>query len=165
MDIKSLKDASKDTITDLFDLIKPSFIYRNDKSLSKITVERYHEMRLDLLFMDMYGLEANEVGLYLENIDVILYINGIDNFLNIKDGMDIIYPSSISDFDSFRLEQDDFDIKNMNIDKITVPSKSTRKDSTRTEFLNGQSPLSPVLSSKPRNPVQIQNGKFNIGGL
>lgn len=165
MDIKSLINATKDSTTDLFDLIKPSFIYTTNIPLSSIIVESYHEMRMDLLFMDMYKLEANEVGLYLENIDVILYINNIDNFLNIKEGMEISYPSSIGDLDSFRLSEDEFEVKYKDVEKIVVPSKSTRKDASRVRFLNGESPLSPVLSSRPRNPVQIQNGKFNIGGL
>lgn len=165
MDIKSLKNSIKDPITNLFDLITPTFVYRTDISLSTITVEPYHEMRMDLLFMDMYRLEANEVGLYLENIDVILYINNIDNFLNIKKDMNILYPSSLGELQSFRIQDDEFEIKNKDIEKIVVPSKSTRKDASRVRFLNGESPLSPVLSSRPRNPIQIQNGVFNIGGL
>ena len=165
MDINSFKKLKKDLTTDLFDLIKPTFSYRTDISLSKIVVESYHEMRIDLLFMDMYKLEPNEVGLYLENIDVILYINNIDNFLNIKKGMDILYPSSIAEIESFRIQDDEFEVKNKDMEKIIVPSKSTRKDISRTQFLNGESPLSPVLSSRPRNPIQIQNGRFNIGGL
>ena len=165
MNIKSLINISKDPITDLFDLIKPTLVYRRDIPLSTLVVESYHEMRIDLLFMDMYQLEPNEVGLYLENIDVILYINNIDNFLNIKRGMEIFYPSSIGDIDSYRIIEDEFDINNRSIEKVVVPSKSTRKDVSRVQFLNGESPLSPVLSSRPRNPIQIQNGKFNIGGL
>lgn len=165
MDLKSLTLATVDSNTDLFDLIKPSFIYRTDIPLFTITVESYHEMRMDILFKDMYKLEYNEVGLYLENIDVLLYINNIDNILNIKKGMEILYPSSIGDLEKFRIQNDQFEIENRNIDKITIPSKSTRKDSSRSKFLNGESPLSPVLSSSPRNPVRIQNGKFNIGGL
>ena len=71
----------------LFDLFEGYIIYRSDIPLLDFEVQDWEEMRIDLIFQRMYNLEPNEVNIYLAEIDVILFINQIDNPLNIKKGM------------------------------------------------------------------------------
>lgn len=166
MDIKSLREnIKKEQLEDLFNLVKPVFIFRTDLNLNSFEVEEKHEMRIDLIFQDMYDLDSTQIGLYLENVDVILFINSIDNPLNVKKGTILFYPS-IDEIDSYRLQEDEFEMKNKNIDKLIVPNKASRKDSNRQKFLeqNTQT-FSPVMRKAPRNSIEIKNGVFNIGGL
>lgn len=165
MDIKSILDTKFSSDLDLFDLAKPSFIYREDVRLNEYTVKSEHEMRIDLMFQDIYNLEPNEVGIYLENIDIICYLNNIDNPLNIKGGLIIRVPS-IDDFEKFRvnidtLEEDKLSIK----ERLVVPNKTTRKDKDREKFKKSDFSLPPVVLDKPRPPVRISNGQFSIGGI
>jgi hypothetical protein len=172
MDIISINEFIRfDDDLDLFDLFKPTLIYLDDVpgteiNYKSLVVEEYHEMRVDLLFRDMYDFEPSEVGVYLGNIDIICFINDIDNPLNIKRGMVLRYPP-IEDFDKFRFndDRDNFDKKEDIRSRLVVPNKSTRKDKSREKFKEAGFSLPPVVLDKPRPPVRIKNGKFSIGGL
>lgn len=172
MDIISINEFIRfDDDLDLYDLFNPTLSYLDDVpgidvTYRKFLVEEYHEMRVDLLFRDMYDLEPNEVGVYLGNIDIICFINDIDNPLNIKRGMTLRYPD-IDDFPKFRFseDQDDFGKKEDVKSKLVVPNKSTRKDKDRERFKEGGFSLPPVVLDKPKPPVRIKNGKFSVGGL
>lgn len=165
MDIKSIVDTKFNNDLDLFDLAKPSFIYREDVRLNEYTVKAEHEMRIDLMFQDIYNLEPNEVGIYLENIDVICYLNNIDNPLNIKGGLIIRVPS-IDDFEKFRVDIDTLEEDKLSIkERLVVPNKTTRKDKDREKFKKSDFSLPPVVLDKPRPPVRISNGQFSIGGI
>lgn len=169
MNIKSINEFVRfDSDMDLYDLISPSLIYLNDSEVSYRTfdVEEHHEMRIDLVFRDMYNLEPNEVGLYLENIDIICSINNIDNPLNIKRGMSLKYPK-LEDLDGFRFsgDRDDFKNKEDVKSRLVVPNKSTKKDKDRQKFKDNRFSLPPVVLEKPRSPVRIKNGRFSVGGL
>lgn len=166
MNIKSIYEYTKfDSSIDLYDLSTPSFLFRNDLRLEEYTVKGENEMRIDLILQDMYKLEPNEVGLYLENIDVILYINNIDNPLNIKKGLILLYPS-IEDMEKFRYELSQLEEEKLSIkEKLVVPNKSTKKDPNRERFKANNYSLPPVVLDKPKPPVRISNGKFSIGGV
>lgn len=172
MDIISISNFTRfDTDLNLYNLIDPSLVYYNDTSGINVTfkdfiVEEHHEMRVDLLFRDMYDLEPNEVGVYLGNIDIICFINDIDNPLNIKKGMTLRYPE-IGDFDKFRLNRDNdtFGKKEDVKSKLVVPNKTTRKDKSREKFKDAGYSLPPVVLDKPKPPVRISNGRFSVGGL
>jgi hypothetical protein len=172
MDIKSINEFIRfDNELDLYNLVEPTLIYLDDVPGVDVTyknflVEEYHEMRIDLLFRDMYELEPNEVGIYLGNIDIICFINDIDNPINIVKGMLLRYPS-IEDFDKFRFsdDQDNFNKKQDVRSKLVVPNKSTRKDKDRQKFKENGFSLPPVVLEKPRPPVRIKNGRFSVGGL
>lgn len=165
MDIKSIVDTKFSSDLDLFDLAKPSFIFRSDVVLNNYVVKTEHEMRIDLMFQDMYNLEANEVGIYLENIDIICYLNNIDNPLNIKGGLVLKIPS-IDDFEKFRIDIDTLEEDKLSIkQKLVVPNKTTRKDKDREKFKKSDFSLPPVVMDKPRPPVRISNGKFSVGGI
>lgn len=166
MDIKSINEYTKiDEDLELFDLTTPSFIWRNDLKLSEYTVEKKHEKRIDLLFQDIYNIESNEVGVHLENIDILLHINNIDNPLSLKKGLVILVPS-FKDFDKYRYKLSELESEKTNIrERLVVPNKSTRKDVSRQKFKENNYSLSPVILNEPRRPVRITNSRFSIGGL
>jgi hypothetical protein len=166
MDIKVLNEFIRfDEDLDLFDLTQSYLILRNDVSYSEIEVEEWHEMRVDLLFRDMYDLDPFEVGLYLGNIDIILFVNNIDNPLNIKKGMTLRFPSSLEDFNRFRFTEDPSSDRLSIKERLVVPNKSTKKDKNREKFKENGLSLPPTILDKPRPPVRIENGQFSIGGL
>jgi hypothetical protein len=166
MDIKVLNEFVRfDEDLDLFDITQSYLVLRNDVSFSEIEVEEWHEMRVDLLFRDMYNLEPFEIGVYLGNIDIILFVNNIDNPLNIKRGMTLRYPSSLEDFDKFRFTEDPSSDRLSVKERLVVPNKSTKKDKSREKFKENGFSLPPTVLEKPRPPVRIENGQFSIGGL
>lgn len=167
MDIKSIyKYIQYDEDLELFDLTQPTFIYRTDVVMREYEVTRYTEMRIDLILQEMYNLESNEVGLYLENVDVLLYVNNIDNAINIKEGMILEFPAKLEYFEEFR-----YDISNLESDKLTkrnkllVPNKTTKKDKNREQYKEDNYLLPPVVLNTPKEPVRIENGKFSVGGV
>lgn len=165
MDIKVINEFVRfDNDLDLFDLTQSYLILRDDVRLSEIEVEEWHEMRIDLLFRDMYNLDPTDVGLYLENIDIILFLNNIDNPVNIKKGMTLFFPP-LEDFDKFRFTEDPADNKLSVKERLVVPNKSTKKDKNREKFKENGFSLPPTVLDKPRQPVRIENGQFSIGGL
>lgn len=172
MNIKSLNEYVKfDSKQDLYNLFEPVFETRfslvGDISYDNYTVAKYQDMRIDLVFRDMYGLEGDVTKDYLTDIDVILFINNIDNALNIKEGMSLKYPVRQSDLIKFRVSDDQRDVLNKNkiTEKLVVPNKSTRKDTSRESFKGNGYSLPPVVLETPKAPVRVENGKFTIGGL
>lgn len=168
MDFKSLNEYIRfDSGNDIYDLFTSTFVYRDDIALSEYVVERDFDMRLDLIFEKVYNLEPNEVGLYLGDMDVICYINNIDNPLNIKEGSVIKYPTDLGNIREFRVLDIDKDLNNKSKikERLSFPNKSTRKDKSREDFIKNGYSLPPVVLETPRPPVFIKDGKFNIGGL
>ncbi len=166
MNVKCLDKYTRfDPQLDLYDLTTPSFYYIEEVNMFEFKVQKWHEMRIDLIFKDMYNIEDNAVGVFLEDFDIILYINNIDNAINIKEGLTLMYPSQ-EDLSKFRrpLSVDDKDKFKVR-EKLIVPNKSTRKDKTREEFKENDYSLPPVVMESPRAPVRISNGKFSIGGI
>ena len=103
----------------------------------------------------------------LSDTDVILYINGIDNPLNIVEGMIIKYPQ-FEMLDSFRI----FISSDVKVGKkirdmlaVAAPNKGTRKDSSRQKFVENNYLLPPVVLDKTRDPVRTEDGKILIGGM
>lgn len=172
MNIKSINEYIKADNNNLYNLFNPLFESRtrvigSDITYSEYIVPKYQDMRIDLIFRDMYALEGYAGNDYLQDIDIILYINNIDNALNIKEGMVLKYPDSLESLSNFRVEEDQQDIfdKKEITKKLVVPNKSTRKDSSREKFKEEGYSLPPVVLSSPKPPVTIDNGQFSIGGL
>jgi hypothetical protein len=171
MDINSLSnDIKKDTSINgsLYDLFTITFLYDTRIILSDYTVTSYDEMRIDLVLSNMYNFDFVNLDSYLGDIDVILFINNIDNPLNIKEGMILKYPSTHSDIDKFRYVLPS-DMNNTSVTQQlatpNLPNKTTRVDKTRQNYIENDYSLSPVILDTPREPVRITNGKFSIGGL
>lgn len=167
MNVKSLeKYVLYDNSVGLYDLSIPTFIFRNDVPVKEFTVSSYNEMRIDLIFKEMYELDDNEVGLYLSDVDVILYINNIDNPINIVQDMVLYYPATLKDISSFRYERSNLDEDILQKkEKVSVPSKSTKIDPSRKNYLDNNYLLPPVVQQNTKPPVRIENGKFYIGGI
>jgi hypothetical protein len=168
MDVKVLLDYVRlDSNQDgLYDLIEPYVLYRTDIPLLSYEVEEGEDMRIDLVFQSMYDLDPQSVGLYLDQIDIILNINNIQNPLNIQKGMILIYPNSIESIDQFRITEDDFKKSNDNLNRrLTVPNVSVKVDPKRKQFTDNNFSFPPTVLKNPKPPVSLQNGQIFIGGV
>ena len=158
MNIKSLDDAKYES--GFYGIETPSFVYRNNIRLFSYVVQRHEEMRIDLVMKSIYG-ESD----YFKDLDVILYINGIDNPLEIRESDTILYPNP-GDLGEFRYyERGNFTENKKISEKLGVPNKTTRKDSNREKFINNGYSLPPVVMAESKNPVRIDKNTIFIGGL
>jgi len=167
MNIESLnKQINIDNITNMADLFTSCFAFDPTVGLLEYTLTRDDEMRIDTLMSNLYEYDPIEADLYLNNLDVILYINGIDNPLNLVEGLVIKYPD-FADINKFRTSDvnNDFNKKSDVAKKLSFPNKKTRKDKSRESYIKDGYSLPPVVLETPRDPVRLKNGKFSIGGL
>jgi len=161
MDIYSLSQLNYNNITKQFNIYYPQFFYSNRNNLNTYIVQKGEEMRIDLVLLSMY----NDDSLVLPNIDVILFINGIDNPLNIFEG-DVLYYPAQSALDSYRYVFSESSKAGQNIRKaLAVPNKTTIKDDNRKKFIDNGFALPPVVLSESKPPVRIEGDKIVIGGL
>jgi hypothetical protein len=167
MDIFSLYKTVKFNTTDnVYNLFEPTIIFRND-AIQEYTVTDADEMRIDLIFQNMYNITPNSIYEMLEDIDIILRLNNIDNPLNIKEGMVLKYPT-MGQFETYRYSEVLEDTNNEVIKQLGVrnnPNKTTRVDPNRQNYIENDFSLSPVVLDTPREPVRIVDGRFSIGGL
>lgn len=158
MNIKSLDDAKYEN--GFYGIETPSFVYRDDIRLFIYTVQRHEEMRIDLVMKSIYG--END---YFKDLDVILYINGIDNPLEIKEFDTILYPNQ-SDLAEFRYyERGNFTENKKISEKLGIPNKTTRKDGNREKFISNGYSLPPVVLAESKEPVRVNKNTIFIGGL
>jgi hypothetical protein len=161
MDIYSLSQLNYNQTTQLFNIYYPQFFYTRKENLNKYIVQGGEEMRIDLVMLSMYS----EDTLVLPSIDVILFINGIDNPLNIFVG-DVLYYPSQEALDSYRFVFNQSSKAGQNIRKaLSVPNKTTKIDSNRKKFIDDGFVLPPVVLDETKPPVRLENGKIVIGGL
>ena len=109
----------------------------------------------------MYGTDVD----YFSDLDVILYLNEIDNPLSILAGTEMIYVGS-DVLDNYRYTEIgdgavDTDIKKL----LAVPNKTTRIDKNRQKFVDNDYSLSPVISSNNTPPVVVTGNNIIVGGL
>ena len=162
MNITSIANV-KDDETSYWNFFSPDIMRNPIPDLYEYTVQKYEEMRIDSVMLSIYP----DYNVVLSDTDVILYINGIDNPLNIVEGMIIKYPT-YEMLDSFRIfiSSDSKVGKNIrDILAVSVPNKGTRKDSSRQKFVENNYLLPPVVLDKTRDPVRTEDGKILIGGM
>lgn len=125
-------------------------------------VQRGEDMRIDLVMQSIY---EEETGGYM-NCDIILYINNIDNPLNIREGMNIYYPP-YSSLDSFRYYESPTNGRMTQTvkEQLSVPNKTTRKDDKRKKFIDSDYSLPPTVMKESRPSIVIEPGVIQIGGL
>ena len=117
-------------------------------------------MRIDLVMMSIY-----DDPYLLKDLDVILYINDIDNPLNIREGMLIYYPD-IESLLSFRYYENNDETTSKSIrSQLGVLNKTTRKDENRKRFLEANYSLPPTVKRESKPAVTISNGNILVGGL
>ena len=161
MDIYSLSQLNYNQTTQLFNIYYPQFFYTRKETLNTYIVQRGEEMRMDLVMLSMY----NEDTLVLPDIDVILFINGIDNPLNIFVG-DVLYYPPQEALDNYRFVFNQDSKTGQNIRKaLSVPNKTTKIDKNRKKFIDDGFVLPPVVLDETKPPVRLENGKIVIGGL
>lgn len=161
MDIYSLSQLNYNQTTQLFNIYYPQFFYTRKETLNTYIVQQGEEMRMDLVMLSMY----NEDTLVLPDIDVILFINGIDNPLNIFVGDMLYYPPQEA-LDNYRFVFNQDSKTGQNIRKaLSVPNKTTKIDKNRKKFIDDGFVLPPVVLDETKPPVRLENGKIVIGGL
>jgi hypothetical protein len=161
MNIYSLSQLNYNSRTRLFNIYYPQFFYEKKEILNTYIVQSGEEMRIDLVMLSMY----NEDMSVLSNSDVILFINGIDNPLNIFVG-DVLYYPQQSALDSYRFVFTEGSQTGQNIrNALSVPNKTTKVDSNRKKFIDDGFVLPPVVLDETKSPVRLEGGKIVIGGL
>jgi len=157
MNIKSFDDVR--WVNNKFDLNVPSF-KMIQPSLGSYTVQRGEDMRIDLVMKSIYD------NLYsLKDVDILLYINNIDNPLNIREGMILYYPDS-SEFEGYRFYEEVSAAAKKSIKQsLGVLNKTTRVDEKRKKFLDSDYSLPPVVLQESRPSVTMDEFKIKVGGL
>lgn len=163
---KSLVENRARVIEDtrVYNLFDPKMIYNLEPELKTYVVGRFQDGRIDLVLESMYG------GLdgVFENLDIILFLNNLDNPLNVREGMVLVYPA-IGDFADYRYDRklDGLDIASRNslLGTVTTePNKSRAIDPNRSNYLNKVA-FPPTINQTPKPGVVVQDGKFLIGGI
>jgi hypothetical protein len=160
MNIYSLTLLKYNRLKKTYNIYEPQFKYSNT-GLYTYVVQRGEDMRLDLVMLSMY----NNDPYTLKDSDVILFINGIDNPLNIFEGDTLYYPAQEA-LESYRyvLETGTAQSKNI-MQALAVPNKTTIKDKNRKKFVDNGFVLPPVVLDESKSPVRLENGNIVIGGL
>ena len=165
MDITSLSDAlieyRGDTAT--IDLFTPTLAFDGKYELGKYVVTELVEGRVDLLIEDIYGAD----NYVYADIDVILYINNIDNPLSIVKDMTILYPRK-DNLVNFRWtpnnDQTDVAATDRVTKKLMYPNKTKSNDPNRSKHLSSAA-VPPTVNTNSRPPVVVGDGKIIIGGI
>ena len=157
MNIKSFDDVR--WVNNKWDLNVPSF-KMIQPSLASYIVQRGEDMRIDLVMKSIYDDIYN-----FKDIDILLYINNIDNPLNIREGMILYYPES-SAFEGYRFyEEVSAAVKKSVKQSLGVLNKTTRVDEKRKKFLDSDYSLPPVDLQESRPSVTMDDNKIKVGGL
>jgi hypothetical protein len=163
MNILSLESLKYNVYTKLYNFYYPVLAYVDTKieqSLGIYIVQQGEEMRMDLVMMSIYD-DAS----VLKSMDVLLFINNIDNPLNIMVG-DIIYHPPLDVLDSYRYTFEPSSRAGENVRKaLAVPNKTTKKDGNRRKFVENGYSLPPVVLDESKPPVRVEGDKIVIGGL
>ena len=104
MNVKSIDEARYGN--GKWDLSVPGIRAINGSGVSSYVVQKDEDMRIDLVMKSMYDDDY-----ILSDIDIILYINDIDNPLNIREGMVLYYPASEL-LDDYRLYEEEVVVNN-----------------------------------------------------
>lgn len=155
MDIKSIQENNivNEYGGRMVDIQGPDFVYGIQK-FGQYVVKPNEEGRIDLVMDSIYG-DYDGSGKNYEDIDVLLYLNNIDNPLSILSGMTIVYPSK-EGIDEYRYKKSE--------DTMEVrPSKATRFNKTSNSDPNRS--YTPTINPNPKSPVILENGKIIIGGI
>lgn len=160
MNIKSLSNLKYNRISKRYNLFYPRLLYNFSQNLQKYEVQEGEEMRIDLVMKSIYSYDIS-----IEDADVILFINGIDNPINIKKG-DIIFYPLFEELDGYRCEISDKSRSGENVRRaLSAPNKSTKTDPNRKKFVDDGYLLIPTLTDSEKDPIRLEGDKIVIGGL
>src|ERR1035437_7223934 len=134
-----------------YDLTETTFQSRIDISFDYYYVQKYDEMRIDLICNTIYNST--------DYIDILLNVNGIDIPLNIKDGDILKYPS-LNDIELFRVRTQS---KNV-VQSLLTRSKSPKIDQSRKKYIEDKFSLPPTVLPNPTAPISQSGDDIVIGG-
>lgn len=162
--IISLSEMRYDTVdgVDMFNMFTPTMIMNPGVELVQYVVRADDEGRIDNVMQSLYGEPR------ISDVDVILYINNIDNPMNIVAGQVILAPANALDIALFRYDpaSDKIDLgeRNRLLGKTSEPNKSATADPNRTKYLE-KTYFPPTVKPNPSPGVRVQGGNFVIGGI
>lgn len=159
MDIKSLTLLTRPR-NGFYDLFNPQILRTPSSDMEEYIVQKGEEMRIDLVMLSMYDEDRS----VLENIDIICFINDLDNPLNIFPGQKIYYPP-YSQLDSYRILVNQKNSTSQVKNKLAVPNKTTRKDNKRSKYVENGYSLPPVVLNTPQAPVRLEGDSILVGGV
>lgn len=159
MDIKSLTLLTRPR-NGFYDLFNPQILRTPSSDMEEYIVQKGEEMRIDLVMLSMYDEDKS----VLENIDIICFINDLDNPLNIFPGQKIYYPP-YSQLDSYRILVNQKNSTSQVKNKLAVPNKTTRKDNKRSKYVENGYSLPPVVLNTPQAPVRLEGDSILVGGV
>ena len=135
-----------------YDITQLTFQLKLDGSVvySQYTVQPGEEMRIDLVCQSIYG-NTNYV-------DILLDVNNIDNPLNIKEGSIITFPNSNIDLLRYSGVDNTSDILT-----LANSNKSTRKDTTRQQYVENNMSLPPTILEQTTNQFDITGDNIVLG--
>lgn len=140
----------------------PAFRYMKEVEMDRYLVQKGEDMRVDLVMQSIYG-DYN-----LKDVDVLLFVNNIDNPLNIREGMVLLYPDR-GEIDHFRYEESLSNSSSASAkevrNKLAKLNKSTRKDEKRKKFLESDYSLPPFVLKDPKPAITVEGNNIKIGGL
>lgn len=151
MEIKSLNNLKKKS-DGTFDLNVNTYDSRYQANLNSYTTQMGEEMRIDLISETIYK--------NIDDIDILCNINKIDNPLNFKEGEQIVFPNS----DTIQLLRYDDPILTDEEDISQTPSKRTRKDPNRKDYIDKNRKLPTTQLSEKLNPISLDSNQIVIGG-
>lgn len=153
MNIKSLNNLEKDG--QAFNLYIQVLIAKKTYNVFNFICDEKHEMRIDLICMDIYQ--------HMENIDILTNINGIINPLSIKSG-DILYYVDDAEAESIRSDEN---ILKTILDSIKSANKGKemKQDKNRQKDVNKRNETEKTKAYIPPNIVETSNVEINNGKI
>jgi len=139
----------------------PSFYYSTDVELREYVVQKHEDMRIDLVMQSLYD---DDTGMY-QHCDIILYINDIDNPLNIREGMVLYYPTAQAMAEYRYVEEESNKLNKTVKERLGYLNKTTRKDEKRKRFVDADYSLPPVVLKESKPGVVLTPTQILIGGL
>ena len=143
-----------------WDLSVPGIKGIDGSEVSSYTVQKDEDMRIDLVMKSIYDDSYS-----LSDIDIILYINDIENPLNIREGMVLYYPD-LGSLENYRFSEEVIIIDNKSVkQKLGVLNKTTRVDEKRKKFIDADYSLPPVVKQQSKPSVTFDSDNIKIGGI
>lgn len=148
---------------DMFDMFAPKMVMNPTVELVPYTVRKEQQGRIDKIMYDAFNTES------MVDVDVVLFINNIDNPLNIIEGQVLMLPSNSEGLPLFRYDRrfDKMDKKRRDETlgfPAAEPNRSKSVDPNRTKYLD-KIYFPPTVNPNPRASVRTEGGNFLIGGI
>lgn len=149
-----------------YDFFQPTIKSVDLREFPTYEVGLEDEMRIDLIFQNIYELDSFQFRNYSKEIDVLLSINNISNPLNIKKGTVLKY-IPLGQYEGFRIIETDVLVNKKSISqKLGYPDKKTKQDKSRKDYVENNYSLPPTVNPSPVPPIRLgEGGAVSVGGL